>query len=299
MSPQEIARIGTDDRIDELFAQIEASLEEAVAESAGTPPSLIAAASYALRGPSKRFRPLILHLVAAGAEPDRSALRAGVAVEFVHTASLILDDLPCMDDAQLRRSRPATHLEFGEATAVLTAIALLNRAFGLLSELDISADVRLRLVSLLERAVGWQGLVAGQELDVAGIVADREGLEQINWLKTGTLFVAAVSMGAALRGLDGARSRHLEEFARELGMAFQLADDLSDRLASASQLGKDVGQDRDKTNVISLLGLEQTRDACLNHLRRADSALLTSTIDPEPIRAAINRGLRLPQLGGP
>jgi len=299
MSEPEIAPDRLHDELDSLCARIDAFLGEVVDVAAGAPPSLMEAASYALRGPSKRLRPVMLHLVATGTTPDDDALRAGAAVELVHTASLILDDLPCMDDAEFRRSRPATHRAFGEATAILTAIALLNRAFGLLAEIEAPAGLRLELISLLEGAVGWRGLVAGQELDIAGVVADREGLEHINWLKTGTLFVAAVAMGAVLRGVSAERRTALETFARELGLAFQLADDLLDRLGNAGELGKDVGKDRDKTNVVNLLGIEETRAACLSHLARADAALLAGGIEPDPIRQAIKRALKLPYPGGP
>ncbi|WP_417307503.1 polyprenyl synthetase family protein [Devosia sp.] len=298
MSEPKIATADSDDQLDALCASFETYLEDLVAQNAGAPASLMAAASHALRGPSKRIRPLMLHLVAADTAPDPEALRAGAAVELVHTASLILDDLPCMDDAETRRTRPATHRAFGEATAILTAIAMLNRAFGLLGESTIAPEKRIELIALLERAVGWQGLVAGQELDVAGVVADPEGLKHVNWLKTGTLFVAAIAMGGVLRGVDKQQAEQLTRFATEMGLAFQLADDLQDRVGTATQLGKDVGKDRDKTNVVSLLGLEETRDTCLAHLKRADAALVASGIDPTAIRLVVSRALKLPKLGG-
>lgn len=294
MSEPQIAAESSHDELDALRASLDGMLDEIISLNPGVPPSLSSAASYALQGPSKRIRPMMLHLVAAGTAPDPDALRAGAAVELVHTASLILDDLPCMDDATMRRARPATHRAYGEATAILTSIALLNRAFGLLAETEAPANVRLRLIRLLERAVGWHGLVAGQELDIAGLAADREGLEHINWLKTGTLFVAAVSMGATLRNVSAESTASLESFARDIGLAFQLADDLLDRLGSASDLGKDVGQDTEKTNVVSLLGIEETKAACLSHLARADASLVASGIDASPIRAAISRAFKIP-----
>ncbi len=296
--PETVPQVPADDLL-ALCASIESYLDEIVAGTQGAPPRLMAAAGHALQGPSKRIRPLMLHLVAAGTTPHVDAMRAAAAVELVHTASLILDDLPCMDDAAMRRTRPATHRAYGEATAILTAIALLNRAFGLLAECEGPAEMRIRLIALLERAVGWNGLVAGQELDIAGTTSDREGLEQVNWLKTGTLFVAAVGMGAVVRGVSPEGERRLEQFARELGLAFQLADDLMDRLGAASETGKDVRQDQDKTNVVSLLGIEETRAACLAHLARADAALVASGIEPSAIRAAVARSMKVPQLGTP
>lgn len=292
--PEIATGTSSSDALELLRSRLDGVLSEVVNSGSGAPATLMNAAAYALTGPSKRIRPMMLHLVAAGTEPDETALTAAASVELVHTASLILDDLPCMDDAMMRRSRPATHRAFGEATAILTSIALLNRSFGLLAESRASADVRLELVAILERAVGWQGLVAGQELDVAGIISDRAGLEHINWLKTGALFSAAISMGAVLRGADQASRHELETFAREIGLAFQLADDLVDQLSNSHDAGKDVGKDVNKPNVVNLLGIEETRTSLLGHLDRADAALVASGIDPAPIREAIRRALKLP-----
>jgi geranylgeranyl diphosphate synthase type II len=297
MSKPEIA-MAPPDALEGLLGGIESFLDEVMTLSPGVPATLRGAARYALQGPSKRIRPMVLHLLAAGTTPQRVALHAAAAVELVHTASLILDDLPCMDDAALRRSRPATHRAYGEATAILTAIAFLNRAFGLIAESGAPAEQRLRLVSMLERAVGWDGLVAGQELDVAGTLPEGAGIEHVNWLKTGTLFVAAAGMGAVIRGVSPAAEEKVEQFARELGLAFQLCDDLLDRLATAAETGKDAAQDTGKSNVVSLLGIEQTRAACLDHLKRADAALVASGIEPEAIRALVARAFRSVQPQG-
>ncbi len=251
--------------------------------------------NYALLGPSKRVRPVVVHLIAAGMAINPVALQVGAAVEMVHTASLILDDLPCMDDAAMRRQRPATHRVYGEATAILASIALLSRAFGILAGLESEAsETRLRLVAILENAVGWNGLVAGQELDILGNVdGDRASAEHLNWLKTGVLFCAAAEMGGILRGLGDAELGHVREFAQELGHAFQMADDLVDRTVTERDAGKDVGKDRNKTNVVSLLGIEASRQACIEHLARADNALVLSGIDPTPFRALVAMHFKL------
>lgn len=284
--------LDSDDAIGALRASIDECLSSAVDLQPPVPPSLRSAVSYALLGPSKRVRSVIVHLVACGlSRVDPIAKQVGAAVEMVHTASLILDDLPCMDDATIRRQRPATHIVYGEATSILASIALLNRAFGILAGLDIpEAATRLRLIEILENAVGWNGLVAGQELDILGNVdGDRASAEHLNWLKTGVLFCAAAEMGGVLRGLDADQLTHIRDFARELGLAFQMADDIIDRTATAQEAGKDVGQDLNKTNVVNLLGIEASRQACADHLARADHALVLSGIDPAPIRALVGR----------
>jgi len=288
--------LNSDDALNALRASVDDCLSAAVDLRPPVPASLRNAVAYALLGPSKRVRPVIVHLIASDyARIDPVALQVGAAVEMVHTASLVLDDLPCMDDAATRRQRPATHRVYGEATAILASIALLNRAFGILAAVDIpDVTIRLRLIETLENAVGWNGLVAGQELDILGNVdGDRASAEHLNWLKTGVLFCAAAEMGGILRGLDDERLGHIRDFARALGLAFQMADDLIDRTASEQDAGKDVGKDLNKTNVVNLLGIEASRQACMEHLARADAALVLSGIDPGPIRSLIARHFKL------
>jgi len=288
--------LNSDDALVALRGAVEDCLTAAVNLGAPVPASLRNAVSHALLGPSKRVRPVIVHLIASDlSRIDPVALQVGAAVEMVHTASLVLDDLPCMDDAATRRQRPATHKVYGEATAILASIALLNRAFGILAALEIEdAPTKLRLIETLENAVGWNGLVAGQELDILGNVdGDRASAEHLNWLKTGVLFCAAAEMGGILRGMEADKLGHIREFARELGLAFQMADDLIDRTATAQDAGKDVGKDRNKTNVVNLLGIEASRQACIEHLARADAALVQSGIDPGPIRSLMARLFKL------
>jgi len=284
------------DALAAVRAAIEDYLGAAVDLPPPTPKSLRDAVTYALVGPSKRMRPIIVHLVAAGSmSVDAAAVQVGAAVEMVHTASLILDDLPCMDDASTRRGREATHRVFGQATAILASVALLNRAFGLLAALEIDDPARkVRLIAILEEAVGWNGLVAGQELDILGNVdGDRASAEHLNWLKTGVLFCAAAEMGGVLAGMSPDGLTHIRDFARELGLAFQLADDIADRTAVLEDIGKDVRKDERKTNVVNLLGIEETKQACLTHLARADHALELSGVDAGPIRVLLNRHFKL------
>src|SRR5690606_20124978 len=229
--------------------RVDACLERMIEGSEAMPAHLAAAMRHALLAPSKRLRPVLLYMI-ADPDPDleEAALTLGCAVEMVHTASLVLDDLPCMDDARMRRERPSSHVAFGQATAILSAIALLSRAFGVISELEIPAAARTRLAAILSDAVGQNGRVAGQEIDINGrasLVGEHE-IENLNWLKTGTLFVASAEMGAVLADMPEDRIDHVRRFARHLGLAFQTADDLLDKSADPKLIGKDVNKDEGK-----------------------------------------------------
>ncbi|MFD2647101.1 polyprenyl synthetase family protein [Devosia albogilva] len=278
-----------------IRARLETKLAELL-ETGPTPANLKSAMDHALLAPSKRLRPILLYLVS---EPDdcltETALCLGAAVEMVHTASLILDDLPCMDDADMRRERPTTHKAFGQATAILSAIGLLTRAFGIIAELaEVPAATRTRLAAVLATASGHQGLVAGQEIDLNAreTLVDQEQIENLNWLKTGSLFVAAAEMGAILRDLPGNRVEHVRRFARHLGLAFQTADDLLDKTASTSEIGKDTLKDGDKATLVSLFGARRARLTCNEHLQAAERALLDSGVSVGPIQAVMDTYLR-------
>jgi geranylgeranyl diphosphate synthase type II len=273
---------------------VEGRLDDHLTTPTGVPASLSGAMRHALLAPSKRVRPVLLFLVA---EPEdgqtQTVLDVGCAVEMVHTASLILDDLPCMDDAQMRRQRPTTHVAFGQATAILGAIALLTRAFGIIAGLDdVPPHTRARLAQVLAEAVGWDGLVAGQEIDVNGrsAVVEPVQIDQLNWLKTGVLFVAAAEMGAILRGLEDERIASIRLFARHFGLAFQTADDLLDQ-SSVAVAGKDVNKDTGKTTLVTLFGAGKAEQTCRQHIADAEAALAASGINAAPVRALMTRVL--------
>jgi geranylgeranyl diphosphate synthase type II len=231
----------------------------------------------ALLAPGKRLRPLCVTLAARDlGHAGAPVVDIGCALEMVHTASLLLDDLPCMDDASLRRGTPATHIQYGESVAVLAAVAMLTRAFEIVSTLpDVAPDVRAHLVSLLAGAVGTGGLVAGQFYDLHP-ENTRQPLQQLastNALKTGALFVAGVEMACAVAGASDVQTRALRLFASELGRAFQLLDDLLDRESNAQALGKDVGQDADKTTLARVLGQHGARERLRLHFEAMEDAL--------------------------
>jgi geranylgeranyl diphosphate synthase type II len=206
-----------------------------------------------------------------------AALDPACAIEMVHTASLILDDLPCMDDATLRRRKPANHLVFGQDTAILAATALLNRAFGVLADCEeLPARVRIELVRLLADAVGTDGIIAGQfrdlrtDWDRGNEVA---GLTEMYVQKTGALFIAAVEAGARVADVDESWVHAVREYAVNLGLAFQLLDDLLDTFGSPEAIGKDIGQDERKTTLASRLGADEARLEVCRYVRSAASAL--------------------------
>lgn len=272
--------------IEQCRAAVERRLTELTPERVERPRRLAEAARYALLSPGKRFRPMLTLLAARefGAQPA-SALDAACAFEMVHAASLILDDLPCMDDANLRRGRNTTHREFDEATAILAAVGLLNRAFGLLAEERGLTDAMKREISRrLSDAIGFGGLVAGQAMDLEDRDRDRSlaDLDLLNHSKTGVLIVAAAEAGALIAGAPDPAVRGVGEFARNLGLAFQLHDDLIDALGGG-EIGKDVGKDAGMTTLVSILGVEGARAALRAHLETARAALTEAGVGAGPL----------------
>ncbi|MBA1273722.1 polyprenyl synthetase family protein [Stutzerimonas azotifigens] len=226
--------------------------------------------------PGKRIRPLLLLLALQDFDRlDEGAFDIACALEMIHAASLFLDDMPCMDDASLRRGRPTIHVQFGEDIAILAAVALLSHAFSVAAcAQGVAHPVRTQMVCLLSQAIGSQGLVRGQYFDL------REGRQQrpldaianANQLKTGSLFTAALEMAALFARCDVRQRNLLRGFAVELGHAFQLLDDLDDSMSS-QQTGKDSGKDDGKSTVISLLGADATRQLLKEHVRYAEDHL--------------------------
>ncbi len=259
-----------------LRARVDTRLGELLPIPAHPQDSVTVAMREGVLAPGKRIRPLLLLLTLQ--DFDRSnegALDVACALEMIHAASLFLDDMPCMDNASLRRGRPTIHVQFGEDVAILAAVALLSHAFSVAACTPGVADpARTRMVCLLSQAVGPQGLVRGQYFDL------REGRQQrpldaiadANQLKTGSLFTAALEMAALFARCDARQRNLLRGFAVELGHAFQLLDDLDDSLGS-QQTGKDSGKDEGKSTVISLLGADATRHRLRDHLQRAEDYL--------------------------
>lgn len=222
---------------------------------------------YTLLAPGKRIRPLMTILAAWEFGPrDLRALDAACALEMVHAASLVLDDVPAMDDADMRRGRPAAHVRFGEDVAMLSVVGLLARAFGTLSTAaGISGETRARLVAILAEAVGADGLALGQFRDLREPDASRSAdrLAESNHLKTGILFLAAIDMAAALHDVRDERLTALRNCARHLGQAFQLMDDLADGLGGAA------AEDEGKAGLLTLLGRPEVHGRLQRHFHQA------------------------------
>ena len=222
---------------------------------------LFDAMRYSLLAGGKRIRPVLLlaFCEAVGGDPT-AALPAAVALEMVHTYSLIHDDLPCMDDDDFRRGRPTNHKIYGEDVATLAGDGLLTEAFLVLTELLLPSDAVLRCVQILSRAAGPEGMVAGQILDMEGerrTLSEPE-LTQMCGLKTGALLSAACKLGAVIGGGSKAAVEAAERYGMHLGLAFQIRDDMLDAIGTQEELGKPIGSDEEngKSTYLRLLGFE-------------------------------------------
>lgn len=254
--------------LEETRAAVDARLPSLLPERQPEAGPVHDAMAGALLSPGKRIRPALALAVGRIYRADEERLMApACAVEMVHAASLILDDLPCMDDSPLRRGRPACHVEFGEATAILAAIGLLTRAFGLVAgEGGDRGRERLRaaVARRLAAAIGPDGVIGGQHADLelekrGAAVADLEMLEFVHSHKTGSLFVASAEMAAELSGATAEEMEALATFARNVGLAFQITDDLIDAAGSQEAAGKPVRADAGRPTFVTLCGIEGAR----------------------------------------
>jgi geranylgeranyl diphosphate synthase type II len=208
--------------------------------------------------------------------PEGAALDAACAFEMIHAASLILDDLPAMDDAGLRRGLPTIHRAFDEATAILAGVGLLNQAYAVIAaDAGLPAPLRAELAGRAAQAVGFSGLIAGQARDLfdRDQLRDPAALDRLNHEKTGVLIVAAAQGGAMVAGAPEAAVEAMGVFARHIGLAFQIRDDLIDVQGSAEAAGKDVGKDAAMATVVSTLGPTGAREVMEEHLAKASGAL--------------------------
>ena len=253
---------------------------------------LVEAMRYAAMGGGKRLRPLLLTSVAEmyGVSRD-SAVRAGTAIEAIHVYSLIHDDLPCMDNDALRHGKPTLHIAFDEATAVLAGDSLHAFAFEVLADPATSADpfTRIELVQTLGQASGWQGMAGGQMMDLVAENSefDLQTVTRLQQLKTGALLGAAVDMGAILAKVPYEARTHLRGYARDIGLAFQIVDDLIDYEGDAALAGKAVGKDAaaGKETFVSLLGPERAREQARMLIEQAIQHLAQHGPEADVLRA--------------
>ena len=232
---------------------------------------------YSLLAGGKRVRPVLtLAFCEALGGQRQSALPLACALELVHTYSLIHDDLPCMDDDELRRGQPTCHTVYGEATAVLAGDALQAEAFRLMAQApELSGEQRADAVLELARACGGDGMVAGQLMDVEQIVTNEEELRLMCGLKTGAMIQAAAVLGCVAADASGETRERARAYGRHIGLAFQIRDDMLDVTASETELGKPVGSDRSegKHTFADMLGLEGCAAAVAEETRLAKEAV--------------------------
>ena len=246
----------------------ESALDRLLDSAQTTPHRLHEAMRYAAQGGGKRIRPLLVY--AAGQLGNQASTSesdaldsAAVAIECIHAYSLVHDDLPCMDDDDLRRGRPTVHKAFDEATALLVGDALQTRAFELLALANCDAQVRLKMIVALAAASGSRGMAGGQAIDLesVGKKLDLAGLQQMHAMKTGALLSCAVQLGGIAAQLNLAQMACLDVYSTALGLAFQIVDDVLDATADSQTLGKTAGKDAaaNKPTYVTLMGLDYAK----------------------------------------
>ena len=267
---------------------------ESLLKTAGKPDRILEAMTYSLMAGGKRIRP-VLCMAAAEAVGGNSedAIPAACALEMIHTYSLIHDDLPAMDDDALRRGKPTCHVAFDEATAVLAGDALLTLAFQTLSSIGLSnaeqATKWMQVMHLISYAAGYCGMIQGQMLDITseGRQLTLDELKSVHRLKTGALIEASLSSGAVLGGANSNRISLLESYAQNIGLAFQVTDDILNVEGDPQVMGKAVGTDklRHKNTYPSLLGLKKSKDFAGKLVENALQALESFDEKAAPLRA--------------
>jgi len=277
----------------EIRKEIESELKHVFNIQKDIPEKLLQSMSYSVFAGGKRLRPC---LVVAGTEAvggkRESAIPTAAAFELIHTYTLIHDDLPAMDDDDLRRGLPTNHIKFGEATAILAGDALLTLAFELLAEAPVNgsgipAETRIKIVKIVANAVGAQGTVGGQEVDIEseGKDGDLETLEYIHTRKTGAMIIAAVKVGGLIGNASENEIASLVKYGENIGHAFQIVDDILDVTGNTDELGKSAGSDdaRNKMTYPSLIGLDKSRELADMKIEEAVAVISTLKGNTKPL----------------
>ncbi|MBJ7380235.1 MAG: polyprenyl synthetase family protein [Polynucleobacter sp.] len=272
----------------------ETALQQHLDLASVVPQRLHEAMIYAATGGGKRIRPLLvfaaseLGSVERNSDFDSAVDSAAAAIEMIHAYSLVHDDLPCMDDDDLRRGRPTVHKAFDEATALLVGDALQTRAFEVLSQARCSADSRLAMIELLAKASGSRGMAGGQAIDLDHVAKkmDLSQLEQMHAMKTGALLICAVELGGIAANLPKIAMENLRSYAQAIGLAFQVVDDILDATADSTTLGKTAGKDaaNDKPTYVTLMGLDYAQKLAKELQVKASASLDYFGLQGEALR---------------
>ncbi len=266
--------------ISEHRARIESQLAQCFAANTAIPTTLHQAMRYSVLNGGKRIRALLVYASGQCLNANTAALdTAAISVELIHSYSLIHDDLPAMDDDDLRRGKPSCHKAFNEATAILAGDALQSLAFELLSAKTphYQTTTQIAIINLLSKAIGRTGMVAGQMLDIEGEqqALDAQAVEQMHCLKTAALIRASVLIGATIANADLKTLKLLDQFSQVIGLAFQIKDDILDQQGKTAQLGKTAGSDKakGKATAINSHGLNAAKQRTQTLLIQAQACL--------------------------
>jgi geranylgeranyl diphosphate synthase type II len=275
-------------------AQVEKRLAELLPKNGKPHARLSEAMRYSLMAGGKRLRPLLtMAFCAASGKNAAEGLDFGCAVEMLHTYSLIHDDLPCMDNDELRRGKPTNHVIYGEWLALLAGDALQAEAFSVIASAGKSPEITANAVKVLSFAAGFDGICGGQYLDLAGEEEKQEEneLKLMHSMKTAALISAACELGCIAAGAGEDKRSAAREYGQRLGLAFQLRDDILDVEGSTEQLGKEIGSDEknQKTNFISIYGLEKCQKLVFENTELAKAALKPAFEDAELLCAVADR----------
>ena len=267
------------EKLKEQIALIDAHLDEYLAPQDNPQKIICEAMRYSVFAGGKRLRPVLMLMTCKMCGGDiNEVMPFACALEMIHTYSLIHDDLPAMDNDDLRRGMPTSHIKFGEATAILAGDALLSKAFEIASQYSgTNTDRAMKAVNLLAASAGTDGMIGGQIVDMESenktITLDE--LRYLHLNKTGAIIRSACAIGALMSGASEAEMQAVDEFAKNLGIAFQIQDDILDVTGTEAELGKPIGSDAEegKNTYVSLLGLERSNQLAREHSLAAKSAL--------------------------